>query len=58
VSGTPITNGLDALKGLAEFLTLRPYCDQDWWTSQVDEASTKDCVETLKGFAEQHMWRR
>jgi hypothetical protein len=41
VSGTPITsNGLDALKGLAIFLTLRPFSDPQWWAANVDITSS------------------
>jgi hypothetical protein len=37
VSGTLITsNGLETLKVLSVFLTLRPFCDSRWWSDNVN----------------------
>jgi hypothetical protein len=40
VSGTVITNGLIALKSLAEFLGLQPYADADWWKDHIGSTAT------------------
>lgn len=39
VSGTVITNGLVALKSLAEFLGLQPYSDAEWWKAHIGSAT-------------------
>jgi len=39
VSGTVITNGLVALKSLAEFLGLQPYADPSWWKEHIGSST-------------------
>eukprot|EP00615_Pteridomonas_danica_P016005 CAMPEP_0114384170 /NCGR_PEP_ID=MMETSP0102-20121206/5196_1 /TAXON_ID=38822 ORGANISM="Pteridomonas danica, Strain PT" /NCGR_SAMPLE_ID=MMETSP0102 /ASSEMBLY_ACC=CAM_ASM_000212 /LENGTH=238 /DNA_ID=CAMNT_0001540413 /DNA_START=253 /DNA_END=966 /DNA_ORIENTATION=+ len=63
VSGTCIANGLDALKGLAVFLGISPYCQDHWWKENVEinkfstNAEREARMVNLVDFASRHMWR-
>lgn len=63
MSGTVITNGLDALRGLASFLGLRPYDDPAWWAGNIvlsadaGPAAQARRLAHLRAFADAHMWR-
>lgn len=44
VSGTPVTKGLDALLGLAQFLSITPYCEPDFWHTKIITPLASRCA--------------